>query len=137
MGPILHNLPSWKSGENFVFLNFNRLVPGEQTALSFCYFFSAKIPIGKGLIASSDLLVNNYRYDFDIPIGYYSAFLDPITASLDQVREKSHKTQRKYDLLIIGHQPNHINYQVERVQKEHYEKYNVLILKPCLNEKVI
>ena len=104
-----------------------------------CLFahFSAKMPIGKGLIASSDLLVNNYRYDFDIPIGYYSAFLDPITASLDQVREKAHKTQRKYDLLIIGHQPNHINYQVERVQKEHYEKYNVLILKPCLNEKVI
>ena len=95
------------------------------------------MPIGKGLIASSDLLVNNHRYDFDLSIGYYSSFLDPITANVDAVRSQAHKAQRKYDLLIAGHQPTHVNYQVERVQKEHYEKYNVLILKPCVNEKAM
>ena len=35
---------------------------------------------------------------------------------------------------MIGHQLDRVNYQIERIQNEHYLEYQILILKPCLNQ---
>ena len=97
---------------------------------------SDKLPIGEGVIASPGLDIHKYRFDYDLPISYYSSFLAPVTKNLESTNDEKliFNHQRKFDILMIGHQLDKVNYQIERIQNEHYLEYQILILKPCLNQ---
>ena len=35
--------------------------------------------------------------------------------------------------ILTENKTNDINYQIERIQKEHYLEYNLVVIKPCIS----
>ena len=57
------------------------------------------MPTGKALLASTGLTDNNIRFDFDVPVSFYSHFLNPLTKiSSEELAAK----YRPHDLIIPG-----------------------------------
>lgn len=119
IGALLKKQPHWNQGRNTLILSFNRQ-PQEHW-----------IPSGQAVLASSGLTDSNLRFDFDIPVSFYSHFLQPIASSN---QEKFKTLKREYDLVLVGTYRDDIERSVRDLMSSNHPNFKILSLKPCLGK---
>ena len=100
------------------------------------------------MLASSGLTDSNLRFDFDIPVSFYSHFLQPIASSN---QDKFKTLKREYDLVLVGtyrgfYYENYeildiinilkddIERSVRDLMSSNHPNFKILSLKPCLGK---